>query len=44
MKFLDSLLKLLTSVFASISTYAKYPLCIGYFYEPEIPAELLEEE
>ncbi|MBA8765011.1 cyclic lactone autoinducer peptide AgrD [Staphylococcus coagulans] len=42
MGFLDKLLDFITSFFKSIGNFADYPVCRGFFDEPETPKELLD--
>ncbi|MEJ7542504.1 MULTISPECIES: cyclic lactone autoinducer peptide AgrD [Staphylococcus intermedius group] len=44
MRILEVLFNLITNLFQSIGTFARIPTSTGFFDEPEIPAELLEEE
>ncbi|ARJ50215.1 AgrD family cyclic lactone autoinducer peptide [Staphylococcus lutrae] len=44
MKFFDSILNFIVHFFQSIGNFAKIPFSFGFFDEPEIPEELLEEE
>lgn len=44
MNFLENILNLFTNLFKSLGNFAKYKTCQIFFDEPEVPAELLEEE
>ncbi|MDF0197761.1 cyclic lactone autoinducer peptide [Staphylococcus pseudintermedius] len=44
MRILEVLFNLITNLFQSIGTFARIPISAGFFDEPEIPAELLEED
>ncbi|EGQ0384216.1 cyclic lactone autoinducer peptide [Staphylococcus pseudintermedius] len=44
MRILEVLFNLITNLFQSIGTFARIPISTGFFDEPKIPAELLEED
>lgn len=44
MDILNGIFKLFAFIFEQIGNIAKYNPCVGFFDEPEVPSELLDEQ
>ena len=44
MDILNGIFKFSAFIFEQIGNIAKYNPCVGYFDEPEVPSELLDEQ
>lgn len=44
MDIFNAIFKLIAFIFEQIGNVAKYNPCVGFFDEPEVPSELLDEQ